>query len=73
MTIGVYMEERLRLYGRGGFDAALGETQTRFEIKSSATVAKALKYLREQLNQGEGSPGWQSWDRLREEYFTPKR
>jgi hypothetical protein len=37
--------DRLRTNGRGSYEAALKETQTKFDIGSGATVAKALKVV----------------------------
>lgn len=71
LEIGVFMEDRVRRYGRGGYEAALADTKQRFEIGSSATIAKAHKYLRDYMTKSETKPGWDHWAHLKDFYLTP--
>ncbi len=65
------MEERVRQYGKGGYDAALKETCKKFEISSSATVAKARKFVLDYMASSQVAPGWDQWVHLKDFYFTP--
>ena len=64
MQIAVFMEERLSHYGKGGYEAALKDTCSEFNIGSGATVAKARKHLAEFMNSAPtaGLPGREDWE-----------
>jgi hypothetical protein len=74
MQIGVFMEERVSRYGKGGYDAALRDTFNKFGVKSSATVEKARKYVRDYVAKTPFVPGRDPWEVLKAVYdfhFTP--
>jgi hypothetical protein len=71
MKIGVYLEDRLRTYGQGSYAAALDETLAKFDIKSSATVAKAHKYLRAHIESANTAEGFDLFEHLKDLYLTP--
>jgi len=74
MQIGVFMEDRISRYGKGGYDAALTETFEAFGIASSATVEKARKYVRQYIDKTPFVPGRDPWEVLKAVYefhFTP--
>lgn len=70
LEVGVWMESRIREFGRGGYEAALEDTKARFGL-GKRTIEKAHKYLREYLTNVSTKPGYDAWKLTCLFYPTP--